>query len=273
MARAHESADDLLLSETYRLPVFEKAVSLLNLPPGSFGLEVGCGIGSVTLLLARTVGPRGRVIGLDRDGDLLDLARERAEEAGLGGRASFEQGDMTALAWSEDAFDWLISVDCAGYAPSAEPRTLVKELARVLKPGGLMALMAWSSQMLLPGHPALEARLNATPAGMAPFSAGRPPEDHFSRALGWLEGAGLRNCRAATLAGQIQAPLDPGEKAALAALLAMRWPGAEKELESSEADLFRKLTDPTSPECLLHQPDYLAFFTYTLFQGRKPEEA
>ena len=270
MAKAHETASDLILSESFRLPVLEKAVALLDLPPGSKGLEVGCGAGSMTFVLARALGPEGRVTALDRDGDLLALARKRAEEAGLAGRITFEPGEMTALPWSRVTFDWLLSVDCAGYAPGAQPRTLVKELVRVLKPGGLLVLMAWSSQMLLPGHPALEARLNATPAGMAPFSAGQPPENHFSRALGWLEEAGLTDPRTLTLAGQVQAPLTEGEEAGLAALLARRWPGADQELPPAEADLFLDLTDPDSGEYILHRPDYQAFFTYTLFQARKP---
>ena len=49
----------------------------------------------------------------------------------------------------------------------AKARSLVKELARVVKPGGSVALLAWSSEKLLPGHPLLEGHLNATSAGIA----------------------------------------------------------------------------------------------------------
>ncbi|MEJ2303365.1 MAG: hypothetical protein P8Y14_17710 [Anaerolineales bacterium] len=83
------------------------------------------------------------------------------------------------------AFDWAWSVDCVGYAP-IEPLPLVKELARVVKPGGRVAILAWSSEKLLPGYPVLEAHLNATSSGIAPFVRGKKPELHFTRALGWL---------------------------------------------------------------------------------------
>ncbi len=269
MSKAHETGQDLIRTEFFRLPVMEKAVSLLDLKPGSRGLEVGCGAGTVTLVLARTVGPDGHVTGLDQDADLLTLSRARAREEGLSTRIALEKGDMKALPWEAGAFDWLVSVDCAGYAPTVEPRPLVRELARVLKPGGIMGLAAWSSQMILPGYPALEARLNATPAGIAPFSLDRPPEDHFLRALGWFKEAGLVDLETVTLAGQCRAPLAEMEKAGLAALLAMRWPGAEKELPPGLATLFRELTDPGSKGYILDKPDYQAFFTYTLFWGRK----
>ena len=261
---------ELYLSESYRLPVLGQALELLAPEPGTRGLDVGCGAGFVALRAALAVGPGGRVVGLDQDGALLEEARKRAARTGLEERLSFEQGQMDRLPFSEASFDWLISMDCAGYARPVRPRPLLKELARVLKPGGLMALLAWSSQMLLPGYPALEARLNATGPGLAPFSPDLPPGEHFSRALGWMAEAGLGERRVQTLAGQFQAPLDPEQKEALAALLAMRWPGAEKELGPEEAELFLRLTRPGSGEYILDQGDYQGFFTYTLFWGRKP---
>ena len=235
MSKAHETGQDLIRTEFFRLPVMEKAVSLLDLKPGSRGLEVGCGAGTVTLVLARTVGPDGHVTGLDQDADLLTLSRARAREEGLSTRIALEKGDMKALPWEAGAFDWLVSVDCAGYAPTVEPRPLVRELARVLKPGGIMGLAAWSSQMILPGYPALEARLNATPAGIAPFSLDRPPEDHFLRALGWFKEAGLVDLETVTLAGQCRAPpgrdgesrpgRPPGHALARSRKRTAAWPG------------------------------------------------
>ena len=65
--------------------------------------------------------------------------------------------------------------------------------------------------------------------------------------------------RVQTLAGQFQAPLDPEQKEALAALLAMRWPWAEMELGPEEAELFPRLTRPGSGEYALDQGDYQGF--------------
>ena len=87
------------------------------------------------------------------------------KKAGLSERITFREGDVNQLPFDDDTFDWAWSVDCVGYAPM-EPLPLVQELARVVKPGGSVAILAWSSEMLLPGHPLLEARLAATTAGL-----------------------------------------------------------------------------------------------------------
>ena len=71
--------------------------------------------------------------------------------------------------------------------------TMLKEMRRVLKPGGILAVAAWSSEKLLPGYPRLEARLGATAPGIAPFHAGRDPALHFQHGLGWFRKLGLEN--------------------------------------------------------------------------------
>jgi demethylmenaquinone methyltransferase/2-methoxy-6-polyprenyl-1,4-benzoquinol methylase len=105
---------------------------------------------------------------------------------------------------------------------------------------------------------------------LAPFAAGREPESHFLRALGWFRAAGLEDCSAHTFAGDAQAPLVPELRGALAALFEMRWPGEESELVTEDRSLFRRLCLPGSPDFVLDHPDYYAFFTYTMFHGRVP---
>jgi demethylmenaquinone methyltransferase/2-methoxy-6-polyprenyl-1,4-benzoquinol methylase len=154
-----------------------------------------------------------------------------------------------------------------GYA-AQEPLREIKQLARVVKPGGSMAILAWSSQMLLPGYPVLEARLNATKAGIAPFAVEASPERHFLRAAGWLRAAGLEETCAETFVRSVCAPLEDELREALSALLEMRWGGAEAELPEHDSDAYRRLCRPDSPEFVLNRPDYYAFFTYSLFHGK-----
>ena len=122
--------------------------------------------------------------------------------------------------------------------------------------------------MLLPGHPLLEARLRATSAGIAPFVKGKKPESHFLRALGWFREADLAGCTARTFAGDAHAPLTDDLRRALVALFAMRWPGVEAELTPAELVEYQRLCLSESPEFILDQPDYYAFFTYTMFWGK-----
>ncbi len=247
-------------------PTVHLAIQTLQLPLASRGLDAGCGIGLQVLLLAKAVGPAGHVTGLDISPEFLDLAREIVEEAGLSQRVLFKEGDVRKLPFDDDSFDWAWSANCVGYAP-LEPLPLLKELTRVVKPGGTVAILIWSSQMLLPGYPLLEAHLNATSAGIAPFFKGKQPELHFLRALGWFREAGLENPTVHTISGQAYAPLMDDLRRALIALFEMRWPGVEPELTQEDLVEYRRLCLSESPDFIVNHPDYYAFFTYSLFYG------
>jgi ubiquinone/menaquinone biosynthesis C-methylase UbiE len=248
-------------------PVIPSAIQALQLPPGSRGLDAGCGIGLQALLLAEAVGPAGHVTGLDLAPQFLVDAREIAEKAGLSERISFQQGDVNRLPFDDDTFDWVWSANCVGYHP-AEPLPWLRELARVVKPGGSVAILAWSSQQLLPGYPLLEARLNATSSGIAPFVKGKRPELHFLRALGWFREAGLEEPTAQTFVGDAHAPLSDDMRSALMALLEMRWPGVQSEVSQEDWAEYQRLCQPESADFILDLPDYYAFFTYSMFQGK-----
>jgi ubiquinone/menaquinone biosynthesis C-methylase UbiE len=258
-----------LVSHPLREPVLRAAIEALQLPPGSRGLDVGCGIGLPTLMLAESVGPAGHVTGIDLYADFLSYASESVRKAGLSHTISFRQGDANELPFPDDTFDWAWSADCVGYAPM-EPLPLVKELARVVKPGGSVAILAWSSEQLLPGYPRLEAHVHATSAGMAPFVHGKRPKLHFLRALGWFREAGLQQPAARTFAGEAHSPLTEKLHVALVALFEMRWPGVESELTEEDRAHYQRLCLPESPGFILDDPDYYAFFTYSIFHGRVP---
>lgn len=263
-------AHKLYLSDLLREPAIRAAIESLKLPRGSRGLDAGCGIGSHTLLLAEAVGPAGHVTGLDRSPGFLARARETAEKHGLSEHVSFREGDVNRLPFNDDAFDWAWSVDCVGFVP-AEPLSLLKGLARVVKPGGSVAILLWSSQMLLPGYPLLEARLNATSSGIAPFTKGKRPESHFLRALGWFGEAGLEEPTARTFVADVHAPLSDDIRSALISLLEMRWGEPQSDLSPEDWVEYQRLCEPESPDFILGLPDYYAFFTYSIFHGQVAE--
>jgi demethylmenaquinone methyltransferase/2-methoxy-6-polyprenyl-1,4-benzoquinol methylase len=214
------------------------------------------------------VGPAGHVTGLDISPEFLLLAEENVEKAGLSEQISFQEGDVSELSYDDGTFDWAWSSCCVGYSASLEPLSAVKELARVVKSGGSVAIFAWSSEKLLPGYPALEAHLSATSSGIAPFAKGKRPDLHFSRALGWFRDAGLEEPMARTFVGDAYAPLSDDLRDALIALFEMRWPGVESELTQEDGSEYQRLCLPGSPEFILNHPDYYAFFTCSMFSGK-----
>lgn len=267
-----EYARALYLTEPMRDREFRLALEILDLPAGSEGLDVGCGIGLQVLRLAEAVGPPGHVTGLDISPAFIDCARKIAEARGKSENVSFVCGSADNLPFRDASFDWAWSVDCVGYNPQ-NPVARLSEMARTVRPGGLVAVMAWSSQQLLPGYPMLEARLNATSAGIAPFTSGMSPERHFMRALGWFREAGIVDAMGRSITVEFQAPVADEIRTALALLFDMRWGGASSEVSEEDWACYRRLCLPDSPQFILDTPDYYGFFTETMFFGRIPGEA
>jgi ubiquinone/menaquinone biosynthesis C-methylase UbiE len=257
----------ILVTNPLSEPLIRSAIQVLKLPPGSNGLDAGCGIGLQVLLLAEAVGSSGHVTGLDLRPEFLNHAMKIAEKHSLSDRITFREGDINHLPFEDNSFDWVWSSNCAGY-PAAEPLPLMSELARVVRPGGIVSILIWSSQNLLPGYPFLEARLNATSAGIAPFCRGMRPENHYLRALGWFRDAGLKESTVCPFTGSAHAPLSQEMRNALCSLIDMRWIEVRSELTEEDWKEYQRLCLPDSPDFILNLPDYYAFYTYSLFYGK-----
>lgn len=269
MTAASPEIQRLLEANPLREPLLRSIIQSLRLPQGSRGLDVGCGIGLQTMLLADAVAPGGQITGVDLNPELLSFAIDQVAVAAAPGQINFQQGNMHHLPFPERVFDWAWSADCIGY-PVGNLDPQLKELARVVKPGGSITILAWTSQQVLPGYPLLEASLNAACSSYAPYLSGQDPQRHFFRALRGFKEAGLGDVQAQTFVGEVHAPLSAGQRTALVSLFEMLWvePSAAASLADWEEG--RRLCTPGSPDFLLDLPEYYAFFTYTLFRGKVP---
>ena len=109
----------------------------LPIAPGMRVLDVACGTGNVALPLARA----GAVVtGVDIATNLLVQGRERAVSEGL--TVTFDEGDAEALPYADGAFDAVVTMFGAMFAP--RPEVVARELGRVLKPGGVLAMANWN---------------------------------------------------------------------------------------------------------------------------------
>ncbi len=116
----------------------ERAAQRAGLGPGDAALDVCCGTGDLALELAGRVAPGGSVIGCDFSEPMLDLAREKAAERGAEG-ARFEWADALALPYDAERFD-AVTVGF-GVRNLADLDRGLREMARVLKPGGRLAIL------------------------------------------------------------------------------------------------------------------------------------
>jgi len=248
--------------------MLREAIQALKLSPGSLGLDAGCGIGLQALLLAEAVGPTGHVTGLDISEEFLQYARNLVESSSLSQGITFKQGDVNKLPFNDNSFDWVWSVDCVGYPTEEHPLSILKELARVVKTGGSVAILGWSSQMLLPGHPLLEARLNATCSSYIPYVKEKKPESNFLSALGWFRDLGLEDTTIRTFVDEINAPLSDDIRTALISFFEMLWGEPQPEVSEKDWAEYQRLCNPDSQDFILDRPDYYAFYTYSMFQGK-----
>jgi len=115
----------------------EAFVQRLPSPAGLRVLDVACGTGNLAIPLARL---GASVVGVDIAPNLIVQARERAAAESLA--ATFDEGDAEQLPYADASFDMVVTMFGAMFAP--RPEIVAGELARVLKPGGLLAMANWN---------------------------------------------------------------------------------------------------------------------------------
>lgn len=155
MQTATNKASDLAglkekLKATWMLGDFDKIAQIiwaegarfierLELKPGARVLDVACGTGNLCFPAARA----GAVVtGLDFAPNLLETARRRADAEGVGIR--FDEGDAESLPYDDASFDVVVSMFGVMFAP--QPDVVAAELARVCRPGGIVAMANWTPE-------------------------------------------------------------------------------------------------------------------------------
>lgn len=113
------------------------------LAPGERVLDVACGTGLLSLDAALAVGATGSVLGVDLSGAMVDAATAAARAASVA-NASFARMDAEQLALPDAAFDLALCGLGLMYLP--DPRQALREMRRVLRPGGRVALAVWGER-------------------------------------------------------------------------------------------------------------------------------
>jgi SAM-dependent methyltransferase len=145
------------------------AVELLDVRPADRVLELGCGPG-VALAALATRATGGLVVGVDHSRVMIRQARRRNRSAVRAGRVRLIQSPVEALSLGEESFDAALAVNTLGMWP--EPALRLREIARLLRPGGRIALVS---------QPRCSGATAATSAAAADELAGLLAEAGFDR--------------------------------------------------------------------------------------------
>jgi demethylmenaquinone methyltransferase/2-methoxy-6-polyprenyl-1,4-benzoquinol methylase len=112
-------------------------VSRLHVGPADTVLDVATGTAAVAIELVLRTGCR--VVGLDQSREMLETGRRRVAEAGLSDRIELMEGAAERLPFADEAFDGLSFTYLLRYVD--DPAATMRELARVVRPGGTIAML------------------------------------------------------------------------------------------------------------------------------------
>lgn len=123
----------------------QEVLKLAAIAPGQRVLDVGCGTGTQTIAIARQVAPGGSVTGVDVSPEMLASARRRSAQAGVA--IEFRHSDATALPFPDQSFDRVMMCMAMHMLPEADRSACLRELARVLAPGGRLVLIDYAGPL------------------------------------------------------------------------------------------------------------------------------
>jgi ubiquinone/menaquinone biosynthesis C-methylase UbiE len=187
----HGHHESVLRSHEWRTAENSAGYLLDELRPGMDLLDVGCGPGTITIDLAGRVAP-GTVLGIDRAAEVVAQADALRERTGAA-NASFTTGDVYALELDDASFDVVHAHQVLQHLQ--RPVDALRELRRVLRPGGLLAVRDsdYAAFVWAPDDPLLDRWL----ALYHQLSANNGAEADAGRyLLGWVQAAGFTDARA-----------------------------------------------------------------------------
>jgi len=121
----------------------EAILALARPAPGEAMLDVGCGTGTLAIAARPRVGPAGEVFGIDAAPEMVAGARRKALRAGVD--VAFEAAQAQALPFPDARFDLVTATLMLHHLPRAARSLFVREVRRVLKPGGRLLVIDFAT--------------------------------------------------------------------------------------------------------------------------------
>lgn len=234
----------------------------LPLATGQRVLDVACGDGTYSALLAGRLGPGGQVVALDLRPAYLALARDRvrAHQPPDPGVASapvaFVAADLNRLPFPAGHFD---AAWCAQSLYSlSDPLEAVRLMRQAVRPGGMVGVLENDTlhHVLLPWPVEVELAIRQVELETLQQTSDRPRKFYIARRLARLfRAAGLDRVTVQTFATDRRGPLHGDLRTFLAEYLQSLADRVAPRLDAADRARFEHLIDPASDECLLDDPD------------------
>ncbi|HLO50466.1 MAG TPA: class I SAM-dependent methyltransferase [Kamptonema sp.] len=125
----------------------QQTIAGLSLGSGDRVLDVCCGTGASAIPAAVSVGATGQVLGIDIAESLLELARNKSRQQGLK-NIEFRYGDFENLGLPSESFDAIVCVFGIFFVPDMV--AAIRELWRMVRPGGKLAITSWGKKVFEP---------------------------------------------------------------------------------------------------------------------------
>jgi len=146
-----DAEHERLIRQAVRLaPVTERFFREAGIASGQQVLDLGAGVGDVAMLVARIVGPSGKVVAIERDARTINRARARAAEAGLN-NIDFVSADIAEY-FTDSMFDAAVGRYILQFVP--DPVAALRSVAKQIRPGGVVAFQegSWIPFVSLSAH-------------------------------------------------------------------------------------------------------------------------
>lgn len=263
------------------LPAYVSAIRSLPLPDHSLGFDAGCGPGGLLPLFDSALHQTGYIIGGDVSLPHLVQAQRTIKRMGMQTRASVQYVNLLeSLPFENHTFDWAWASDVFWAQAFPQPEWHIRELGRVVKPGGIIALFYGNllRSMLLPGYEVIEHYVQAACFRKKLAKCEARPELRPELADSWLRAAGLRKIHYSAHVASGQQPLRAEVRNYLGHILQHEY-GSLAQSDLERAGLppqYRKtwesLITPESSAYILDQRDYRFSLSGMLFYGYKSDQ-
>lgn len=131
-----------------------RVIALISPQPNEHILDVACGTGALTRFVAKSIGLTGRVVGLDISPDMLAVARTITTEGAQTAPIEWYEGNVNSLPFENETFDLVFCAFGLMFFP--DQIAALREMRRVLKPDGRIALSVWGAISKCPGQLAMK---------------------------------------------------------------------------------------------------------------------